>query len=209
MIALALALFQAAATPAITPPRLPPVELCRGDQEFERFRIELIEAVGSRSVAALRRLAADDIRSSFGGDGGWDEFASSWDLDSDPSASELWSELQGQLELGCAPTEAGGRVFPGMFHNSGEDSDPFELVVARPGAGLYSTPGDAHPVAKLDWHSARQSEQADGSEWVSVTLFDGRTGWLKAADAISPLGYRLVAERLGGRWQIAAFVAGD
>ena len=29
---------------------------------------------------------------------------------------------------------------PGMFEAMGEDADPFELVVARPGAGLYPAP---------------------------------------------------------------------
>ena len=204
--AIALAL---AAAPATTPARLPPIERCRGDAGFDAFRKDLTAAVTAQDVAAIRRLAATDIRSSFGGDGGWNEFASTWGLDTDPSASKLWGELRALFSLGCAPTEAGGRVFPSLFQDSGDDTDPFELVVARRGAGLYANPGDTRPITTLDWHSARQGDPVAQSGWVEVTLFDGRKGWLRESDAISPLGYRLVAERRDGRWLIAALVAGD
>ena len=40
-------------------------------------------------------------------------------------------------------------------------------------------------------------------------LIDGREGWLHSTDLLSPLGHRLVVERRGGRWLIAALVAGD
>ena len=208
MIAVAIALALAAA-PSTTPPRLPPVEMCRGDAGFDVFRKELAAAVAAKDVAAIKRLSASDIRSSFGGDGGWAEFSSSWGLDTEPAKSKLWPQLDELFKLGCAPTQAGGRVFPSLFQASGEDTDPFELVVARPGSKLYRAPRAAEPVATLDWHSARQGDPGAESGWVQVTLFDGRKGWLREADVLSPLDYRLVAERRGGRWVIAALVAGD
>ena len=209
MIAAAIALLLAAAAPANTPTRLPPFEDCRGDSAFDRFRAELTDAVARRDVAELRPLVADNILSSFGGDGGWSEFALAWGLETEPAASKLWPQLEELLKLGCASTQAGGRVFPSLFQHSGEDADPFELVVARPGSGLYAKARDATAVAALDWHSARQSDPGPESGWVEVTLFDGRKGWLREVDLLSPLGYRLVAERRGGRWLIVAMVAGD
>ncbi len=209
MTGAAIALLLAAAVPAVTPNRLPPIELCRGDADFDRFRAALVGAVEAKNAGTIRDLVASDVRTSFGGDGGWDEFATTWGLDTDPAASKLWAQLQSLFALGCAPTQAGGRVFPSLFQNSGEDTDPFELVVARPGAGLFAKAGDARPVATLDWHSARQVDPVGEGDWVNVSLFDGREGWLKASDTLSPLGYRLVAERREGRWLIAALVAGD
>lgn len=209
MTGAAIGLLLAAAAPSVTPSRLPPVEMCRGDADFDRFRTELVAAVAAKDAAAIRRLAASDILSNFGGDGSWSEFASTWGLEADPAASQLWSQLEELFKLGCAPTEAGGRVFPSLFQNSGEDTDPFELVVARPGSGLYAKPGDERPIATLDWHSARQGNPTGESGLVEVTLFDGRKGWLRESDLLSPLGYRLVAERRDGRWVIAALVAGD
>ena len=209
MLAITLMLAAAAAAPAATPPRLPPVEDCRGDAAFDAFRTALKDAVARKDIAALRPWVADDIRSSFGGDGGWAEFASTWGLEADPAASKLWAQLDKLFQLGCAPTQAGGRVFPSLFQASGEDTDPFELIVARPGSQLYAKARDAKPVATLDWHSARQGDPGAESGWVEVTLFDGRKGWLREADVLSPLDYRLVAERRGGRWLIAALVAGD
>ena len=209
MIALAIAAAMAATPTMVTPVRLPPLERCQGDGDFDRFRAALSQAATGKDVAALRALVADNIVSSFGGDGGWAEFASTWGLERDAANSRLWPQLAELFKLGCAPTQAGGRVFPSLFQASGEDSDPFELVVSRPGAGLYAKPGDSTPIAVLDWHSARQGDLGAESGWVEVALFDGRKGWLRDADALSPLGYRLVAERRKGRWVIAALVAGD
>ncbi|MEO7655371.1 MAG: hypothetical protein ABIS23_06790, partial [Sphingomicrobium sp.] len=183
-----IALLLAAAAPAVTPQRLPPIELCRGDADFDRFRAALVKAVSDKDSAALQLLVANDIRSSFGGDGGWSEFAASWGLDTDPAASKLWPQLQSLFKLGCAPTQAGGRVLPSLFQDSGEDADPFELVVARPGAGLYAKADGDRPIATLDWHSARQVDPVGEGDWVKVKLFDGREGWLKASDTLSPLG---------------------
>jgi len=205
MIGVALAAALAAATPA----RLPPVDHCRGDAAFSHFRAELEDAVSRKDPAALRRLAADDISSSFGGDGGWDEFASAWGL-GDPRTIRLWIELRDAMALGCARTEAGGRVFPGMFEGLGDEIDPFDLLVARPGAALRASPDKAAPVqARLDWTVTSILENLGPGHWVKVQVPGGPSGWLETDLTISPIGYRLVSELRDGRWRITAFVAGD
>lgn len=205
MIALGIAAALAAATPA----RLPPVERCTGDAAFDQFRKDLNEAVGRKDAAALRKLVAEDVRVDFGGNGGWEEFASTWGL-AEPSTSKLWSELGQVMALGCAGTAAEGRVFPGLFEDMGGDADPFELIVAKPGAVLRSAATDSFAnLGTLDWHTARLVEEPADSPSVKVVLADGREGWLRSSDLLSPLGYRLVSELRDGRWRIAAFVAGD
>ena len=204
-----LAFLIGAAVAAATPAQLPPVDRCTGDAAFDQFRAALEDAVARKDPVALRKLTADDIRVDFGGDGGWQEFLATWNL-GDPQNSRLWAQLREVMAGGCAKTEANGRVFPGLFEDMGDDVDPFELVVARPGAVLRSAATDiSTPVATLDWHAARLIEEPLENPFVKVTLIDGRTGWLHSSDLISPLGHRLVIERRDGRWLIAALVAGD
>lgn len=205
MIALAIAAAVAASTPA----QLPPVDRCQGDAGFDQFRAALGDAAARKDPAALGRLAADDIQSSFGGNGGWEEFASTWGLDQ-PQTSKLWTQLQSVMALGCAKTEAGGRVFPGMFEDMGDDADPFELLVVRPGAALRTSPDKNAPVeARLDWTVTAAIEGPGPDGWVKVQVPDGPSGWVETDLTISPLDYRLVSELRDGRWQITALVAGD
>ena len=212
MIAPGLALLLvAAAEAASTPARLPPVETCGGDEGFAVFRDALEDAVAAKDAAALRKLAASNVISDFGGSDSWAHFESRWSLVTSPQASELWKELEGVLALGCAPSpDRSGNVMPGMFEAMSDDVDPFELVVARPGTGLFSAPTEQRaPFAILDWHSAVDLAGTVPDGWMHVRLTDGREGWVRTADLISPLGWRLVARKFDGRWLIAAFVSGD
>ena len=205
MIGFALAAVLAAATPA----QLLPVDRCCDDAAFSQFRAALEDAVTRKDPAALERLAADDVTSSFGGDGGWAEFAAAWGL-GEPQKSALWNEIQQAMALGCASTRAGGRVFPGIFEDMGDDADPFDLLVIRPGAGLRPAPDKkARATRTADWASAVavEAEAADG--WVKVKIPGGLSGWVESGLTISPIGYRLVSELRDGRWRITAFVAGD
>ena len=212
MIAPAIALLLlAAADAASTPAWLPPVEQCSGDDGFIQFRNALENAVARRDAAALRQLAARNIISDFGGSDSWAHFVSRWSLAVSPQNSELWDELEGVLALGCAPSPDGsGNVMPGMFEAMSDDVDPFELVVALPGTELFDRPTDKRtPIATLEWHSATDLGGATLEGWMHVRLIDGREGWVRTDELISPLGYRLVARKIDGRWLIAAFVSGD
>ena len=205
MIALALAAALAVATPA----QLPPVDRCQGDAAFDQFRAALSDAVARKDAAALKALAADDVRANFGGDGGWKEFAATWSLDA-PATSGLWKELGKVLALGCAKTEAGGRVFPGLFEDMGDDVDPFDLLVVRPGAALRASPEAGGIVkARLDWTVTSVVENPAPGHWVKVQVPGGPAGWVETDFTISPIDYRLVSELRDGRWKITAFVAGD
>ena len=195
---------------AATPNRLPPVERCTGDAAFDAYRVQLNKAVRNRDAAALKALAAADLTVNFGGDSGWNDFARNWGLGTSAKSSKLWGEMERSLALGCAVAPQGrGRVMPGMFEAIGDDVDLFALVSVRPGTALRAAAkADARVLATLDWHAGEV--QAGGSDaWTKVKLLDGRTGWVASDRVVSPLGYRLVSEKRGGRWRMAAFVAGD
>jgi hypothetical protein len=211
MIAALFSVALAAAAPALTPARLPPVEQCRDDHGFVRFRSALEDAVTRKDVPALRRLTAPNVIAHFGGGSSWDGFAAEWGLSQNPAMSALWKEMAAAIALGCAHTPDGGRVFPGMFEAMGDDVDPFELLVARPGTRLRSNPDrESAVIANLEWSSAILVEAKAPEGWARVQLLgNGPLGWVETDAMISPLGYRLVAEKRGGTWLVTAFVAGD
>jgi hypothetical protein len=186
--------------------RFPPIDQCR-DAGFADFRTSLSSAVERRDIDALLNLMSDDVRVSFGGRFGKDQFRHYWQS-APANSGDLWAELTDALKLGCA-IKGEARVFPSMFAQT-DDYDGFETWVARPGARLRARPTlRGRILARLAWQVLQLDGQWDGADWIPVRLTDGRRGYVHKSAVRSPIGYRLVANRRGDDWRITAFVAGD
>ena len=199
----------AAAAPAATPRRLPPIEACGGDPSLRAFRAELAAAVAGRSKERLLALVADDILVDFGGGSGRAAFVAAWKLDR-PEASPLWAELGAVLRLGCA-REGDSYYAPALFAQLGDEEDVFELVVAvNPGSPMLAEPRPGSRIVKrLDWDVLTLADWDGSSAWVPVKLADGRSGYVRRDQVRSPLDHRALFRKVNGRWRITAFVAGD
>jgi hypothetical protein len=186
---------------------LPPRDECAADAAFAQFRARLLDIVARHDAPGLLALTADDIRFSFGDDGGKQGFSAQWGLDS-PDTSGLWPLLAGVLASGCA-REAEHFSSPYIFSRFPEELDPFSSGVAGPGARLYRTRTQAETgTTAVDWEILAQvTMENDG--WANVHLQDGRTGLLPPGTVLSPIGHRAIFERRDGAWRLAAFVAGD
>lgn len=214
MLAAALFLTLAAAEPGAVR-RLPPVDQCAADPEFAQFRDALLAAIARRDTAHVLSAIADDIAVSFGGYEGRAGFVELWGLDR-PQDSLLWETLETTLRLGCM-VEDGGRISPSFYVQAGEEADLFDTFLAVvPGAPLRASPStDGEVVARLDWDVLTLVYDEDGSGtgeqegWYPVRLADGRSGFVEAAHARSLVDYRAFFERVGGRWRMTVFIAGD
>ena len=210
--ALLLSLLLAAAPEDARVHRLPPVDQCAADPSFVAFRNDLLAAIARRDRDFVLAAITDDIEVDFGGGAGRQDFFSTWELYR-PATSGLWDELGRALSLGCAHDGRSGNYYaPSMFLADEEVfEDPFTAAVAiRPGAELRSGPDAASPVvATLDWDVLTVPEWDPDSGWQRVTLADGRSGYLRAEDLRSPIDYRAAFQRIGGRWRMTAFIAGD
>jgi len=83
-------------------------------------------------------------------------------------------------------------------------------IYARPTAQSKVVMRLSHRLIELDRHVTRKLK--DGREvrrWSRVKLADGQRGWIRPIQYYSAVGYRLRAVKLGGRWRIASFLAGD
>jgi len=202
--ALALAFLLAAGAA-----KIPPVDQCSGDPGFKAFHASLSQAVAKRDGDALLALLAPNVTVNFGGDSGREAFAKQWDAKS--KDSEIWPQMGIILPLGCARVGK-ARVIPslaGQFDGD-DDEDVFEkLVVISDKAELRAGPEAGSKIlARLAWDVVTAVE-ASGDILTKVRLADGREGWLPADQLYSPLDYRAVVEKRGGKWLITAFVAGD
>lgn len=205
MFALLSSLILAAASPA--PVRLPPIDSCATDPGFAAYRTALREAIARKDRDRLLDALAEDIVVDFGGGSGRADFAAAWKLER-PESSTLWKELGAALELGCAADEE-AMVSPSLLAQLPDMADPFDALLARPGAALRAAPAQTAPlVAALDWHLLTQLHDAGGG-WIRAALGDGRSGYVRTEEVRGPLDYRAHFRKREGRWQMTSFVAGD
>lgn len=206
--ALLLASLAAAVPAATSPRRLPPVDQCASDRSFAAFRSDLLKVIAAKDSKRLLALLAKDVTVDFGGGAGKADFAATWGLDK-PGSSRLWSEAAKALALGCV-RHGQSLSAPSLGGQLGDHDEPFELVLALPGALLKAAPSDTAPtMLKLHWHILTVGARPERSPWVAAALSDGRKGFVREDGLRSPLDYRFVFEKRGGRWLVTAFVAGD
>ena len=88
----------AARTPAVDSgaPRLEPRD--DANASFREFRERLLTALARRDTAFLHSVVSQDIRTSFGADGGLKDFKSMWKTAD--SSSAIWATLSRVLRMG-------------------------------------------------------------------------------------------------------------
>jgi len=201
-----LLLTLAAAT--LGPARLPPVDQCTADPSFVEFRSDLRRTIRRRDAKGLLAVVADDVHASLGGHVGKRDFIELWSLNQ-RSESKVWAELDKALLLGCS-MRGGVPTIPSLGDQLDPGRDPFETLVALPGAVLRRAPRDTSgAVTRLQWDVLTISKPWDGGAWVAVRLDNGRRGFVLWARTRSPIDYRAWFQKRGGRWLIAGFLAGD
>ena len=196
-------------------PKLPPVD--EADPLFRAFRDSTLAALARRDTTFLYGIVSPDIRTSFGADGGIADFRRTWAMD-DPD-TRLWSELARVLGMGGAFAADSMFMTPYVYAVWPDSLDAFEFVaVTSPRAAVRSAPGAradtigtaSHSILPLaDWRGMPETAAEPDTSWAGVVLPDGRTGWLRAEDVHSPVGWRAIFARRDGRWTMTAFVAGD
>jgi len=189
-----------------------PVDDAPSDPSFAEYRNRLAAAIEQKSEQALLPLLAQDIRTSFGGGGGIEEFRKHWKTSSPDSP--LWDEL-GEIVSngGSFKGEATSRMFwaPYVYSNWPDDVDAFEhLAALRAGVELKNRADEnADLVRTLDWSIIRILQPGSDSPWRQVRTADGAEGWVRSKDVRSPIDYRAGFSQVKGEWKMTALVAGD
>lgn len=196
-------------------PELLPVD--QADESFRVFRDSTLTALARKDTTFLYGILSSDIRTSFGADGGIAHFQRMWAMD-DPD-TRVWSDLARVLRMGGAFSSDSSFMAPYVYAVWPDSLDAFEFVaVTSPRAAVRSAPENhadtigtaSYSILSLaEWRGMPESASHPDTSWAGVILPDGRTGWLKAEDVYSAVGWRAIFTRRDGRWRMDAFVAGD
>lgn len=174
----------------------------------------LQSAAEGRDADLLSRIAPD-VTVSFGVENGHAAFVEMW---KDPGAREPWGRFLDALEIaledGAARTAQGAIQFPHHTEILRSDADGFALGRLMDGAKIHATPSRSGAAVPLNGARtvlcATVGCKPDTGAWVSVTTFDGNTGFARANSLRPTLGQRrAVFEKSAQGWILVAFVSGD
>jgi hypothetical protein len=186
-------------------PKLLPID--QADPSFRAFRDSLIAALARKDTTFLYGVLAQEIKNSFGGDDSIAGFKRIWRMD-EPQPSEVWTVLARILRMG-AEKQGDYMTTPYVFAIWPDSIDAFEHVaVVKENAPVYGTPDRSSPPIGSASYSILK-RVSDDMDWYELELPGGRKVWLRGEDVYSPVDWRAMFERRGGRWTMVYFVAGD
>ena len=116
------------------------------------------------------------------------------------------------LALGGSFDRNGHFIAPYVFSRWPEKIDSFENVaIVGANVRIRAAPRhDATSIGSFSFAVLPLLEDQKGHEgWTAVRIAKGKTGYVLSQYVRSPVDYRAIFERLDGRWQLTAFVAGD
>lgn len=216
-ISLGLALMLA--LPAVAQEmKLPPVDEGARDASWVSFKNRLLDALDKKDRKFVLGLIDKNVRNSFDGTRGLDEFRKLWGFDAEDTP--LWRELSAALFLGsayrkpakgpaelCAPyvlAKWPGNIDP---HTSGAIIARDVLVKAAPsGAAATLATLEYDIVTVTDWDTA--DEAADAKQrWVRVRVKAGE-GYVPEEQIRSPIEHTACFVKGPAGWRLVAMGAG-
>ena len=187
------------------------------NESFRQFRTQLLDALSRKDTAFLYGILDPVVKNSFGGDEGIDGFKRLWEMDS--ATTPVWTALTRVLSMGGQQADDTIFVAPYVFAFWPDSLDSFEHVaVTGSTVKVYESPlMDARALGTADhsilrvraWKGLTSEGIPADTIWANVQLPDGTLGWIRSADVYSPVGWRAMFVRQGGRWRMVFFVAGD
>jgi hypothetical protein len=208
LLSAVVVLLSAAAVAAQEP--LLPVDEASRRPGFFSFRAQLQRAIAGHDTTALLAIVHPQIKNSFGGNDGIDEFRTMWNIGA--ADSRIWEVLGTLLALGGSFQGDSTFVAPYVFSRWPETLDAFEhIAVIGTDVRVRSQPNTAAPVITVASFAIlpvdRRAEETE--QWIAVRVDGGRSGYIASRFARSPIDYRAIFREEGGQWKLVTLVAGD
>jgi hypothetical protein len=189
---LSLAVFCLSQAQVTAATRLYPVDDTSRNPAFRSYVRKLQTAVNRRSMEDLRKLVdAEVVVGDDAAEKGWTSFIARWHPED--AHSTVWAVLSDFLALGFIQEHPQLFLSPYLvWRFPRELSMATHLVVIRGNAAIRDAPSSrATPFAYLSFDIVERLSQAQPTEdlarWILVRTLDGKTGYLNARDAMSPL----------------------
>ena len=195
------------------------------DASFVAFRNRLAGIIKRRDNVALLALLDRDIKSSFGGDDGKAEFIRYWELNT--KRTRLWDELGRVVSNGgYMRTDGPVRSFSAPYSFEGFpgecavelDAFTHQIIFGKDVALRREGSPQGELITRLSYNVVtvigeksvtRETGEHVEVEWFYVKTLGGLEGYVHAKYLRSPIDYRAIFEKRGGRWLLTAFVGGD
>ncbi len=194
-----------------------PVDEGRKDASFVSFRQKLTEAIKKRDRKFILGILDRNIKNSFGGDGGIEEFKETWKIDN--PKSEFWNKMLTVITNGGVFFSKDTFIAPYSFERFPKNLDAFEhQVIFGSNVNLRSQPEISsklisqlsYNVIKVDYEkSVKERSNENKYLWLKVETLSGKKGFIKAKYVRSPIDYRAIFEKNNGKWKMGAFISGD
>jgi hypothetical protein len=189
--------------------RYPPRDECLAIDGYFELRQNLEGIIKRRDKKALLAMASENIKWSFGGDGGKLAFETEWKLNE--AKSPIWAELDKIIRLGCA-AEDKYVTMPHFFAQEipGAQGVGSAALVLGPEVKLRTGPSTSTAIkAVMNWDVVELGEKDPSGAWTAVKTTDGKNGYIRNDYLRNQIDYRIGFERTAKGWQIAYFIAGD
>ncbi|PWT97822.1 MAG: hypothetical protein C5B53_07510 [Candidatus Melainabacteria bacterium] len=179
---------------------------------FVKFRSQLLSAVKQRDKKFLQEATADDIKTGLGAATGWHALNEQWhNLSPD---SSFWSRLERALKHAAHfDKESGEYEAPAIVFDPA-DGEKIEAAIWDKNSILRKSPSDSSKALRLlDCQLVTVLKPGDPApikaEWVEVKTRDGKTGFVKSANLLSPYDEYATFKKVKGKWRMTWFgVAG-
>lgn len=189
---------------------LRPVDEAATRPDFFSFRAQLLADVARRDVQALLAVVRKDIKNSFGGNDGIDEFKTLWEIDQ--ADSKVWEILATVLGLGGSFTADNQFSAPYVFSRwpQGVHAYDYVAIIGTDVRARAAPEASSDVLARLSYDIVEQVDSTLASDdWAAIRLPGGRLGYVAKRYVRSPIDYRAIFEKSDGRWQMSILIAGD
>lgn len=202
---------------------LPRNEIC-ADPALVEFVCKLQYAVFKKDTDHLLSLLDNNIKNSFGGEDGIEEFKTIWRLDS-PN-SPVWFYLSKLISLGGtfqvnSDDSLTHFVFPYVFQLELPDTVDYwtAMVITEDKTDVRENPGATSEILGQlsygivyvrDKKYSPPFENAEEKKWYHITTLDKKlSGFVSAECVWSPAGYRMFLQKESNKWKIVSLISGD
>ncbi len=197
-----------------------PVDEAKKDASFFAFRTKLVEATKKRDVKFVLSIVDPNIKNSFGGDDGIANFKKNWKIER--ADSLFWNEFLLVITNGGKFSSEGNvKSFfaPYIFNSFPDDVDSFTYSAIFGSNVNLRELGDAkskvvaqlsYNIVKVDFeNSVKKPKSKNEYEWLKIETLGNKKGFVSASFVRSPIDFRAGFEKIGGKWKMTAFIAGD
>jgi len=194
--------------------RFQPVDEAERDGDFHGFRVKLSRVVEERDEKSLPAFLSEGVLSSLTEKSkrGKAAFLHEWRLDNNRAReSELWDALRDTLRLGGS-FEDGDFLAPYVYSRWPERFPHLDYyAVTTKTAAVHKEANENSRVIETLRQEivGRFDELPNPKGWRAVRTSTGLTGYVRAEDTRSPLGWRAVFRKEKGEWKLRLFASGD